>query len=160
MSGSLDHKSSFIPIDGNENINKNKEIVKLNKNEMDINERRDFTDLFKKLDEITQLSKNIDPSTKLAGINSAYSIDLNRLRKTGTYERFDYEDDMFDLNKNKNYNKNLEKNSVELPSVNERISFQNPQINNNNDNNFSNEDLNTTEQVKKLINGQIYSSSD
>ena len=160
MSGSLDQKSSFIPIDGNENINKNKEIVKLNKNEMDINERRDFTDLFKKLDEITQLSKNIDPSTKLAGINSAYSIDLNRLRKTGTYERFDYEDDMFDLNKNKNYNKNLEKNSVELPSVNERISFQNPQINNNNDNNFSNEDLNTTEQVKKLINGQIYSSSD
>ena len=160
MSGSLDHKSSFIPIDGNENINKNQEIVKLNKNEMDINERRDFTDLFKKLDEITQLSKNIDPSTKLAGINSAYSIDLNRLRKTGTYERFDYEDDMFDLNKNKNYNKNLEKNSVELPSVNERISFQNPQINNNNDNNFSNEDLNTTEQVKKLINGQIYSSSD
>ena len=103
-------------------------LIRINKNEMDINERRDFTDLFKKLDEITQLSKNIDPSTKLAGINSAYSIDLNRLRKTGTYERFDYEDDMFDLNKNKNYNKNLEKNSVELPSVNERISFQNSQL--------------------------------
>ena len=72
MSKSLENKSSFIPIQNNENINEKTEEIKIipNQNDMDKNERKDLTDLFRKLDEIGQLSKNIDPSSRLKGINS------------------------------------------------------------------------------------------
>ena len=147
MSKSLENKSSFIPIQGNENINEKNEEIKVipSQNDMDKNERKDLTDLFKKLDEIGQLSKNIDPSSRVKGINSSYKIDLNRLKTNGTYERFDYDDDLID-NKKKINIPNLEKNSIELPSINERINAPGTQIENNNNeinnNDFLNTDLN------------------
>ena len=147
MSKSLENKSYFIPIQGNENINEKNEEIKVipSQNDMDKNERKDLTDLFKKLDEIGQLSKNIDPSSRVKGINSSYKIDLNRLKENGTYERFDYDEDFID-NKNKINIPNLEKNSIELPSINERINAPGTQIENNNNeinnNDFLNTDLN------------------
>ena len=174
MSKSLENKSSFIPIQSNENINEKTEVIKVipNQNDMDKNERKDLTDLFRKLDEIGQLSKNIDPSSRVKGINSSYKIDLNRLRENGTYERFDYDEDFID-NKNKINIPNSEKNSIELPSINERISAPETQIdyNNNliNNNDFinsnnpttnENERIDTTKEVNNLFNGNLINKTE
>jgi hypothetical protein len=175
MSKSLENKSSFIPIQNNENINEKTEEIKVipNQNDMDKNERKDLTDLFRKLDEIGQLSKNIDPSSRVKGINSSYKIDLNRLKTNGTYERFDYDDDFKD-NKNKIIIPNSEKNSVELPSINERISAPGTQNENNtnliNNNDFinsnsinptenENERIDTSKEVNDLFNGNMVNNN-
>ena len=174
ISQSLDNKSSFVPINENRvnesnnnkiDENENKENEKLMRvipknNE---NEENNCSDLFKKLDEIGKLSKNINPTSKISVFNSS-----NKLNQTkDKYKIFDYDEEIFDIKSSdrKDSKNNIKKvENIQKLRISEKKNFEsNPNLyNKNSENNISsneNERLDTVKKVKKLFNGNIISSN-
>ena len=156
ISQSLENKSSFVPIYNNENINKNNEEFEINSNKInnDNNDENYNLDLYKKLEEIGQLSKNINPNTKYPIKNS-----LNIGPYKNKYENLDYDNMIFDL---KNNNNSLI-NSKEIINTNKKIHHN---INNTSDyksgdelSSKENDVMGTADQDKKLVNGNIETNS-
>ncbi len=144
ISQSLQNKSSFIPI-VHEKINLKKEESEISSNqENNYNNDENYNlDLYKKLEEIGQLSKNINPNLKYPIKHS-----LNTDSYKNKYENYDYDKMIFNINKDNNslinskniINTNRNKSRDELSSK-------------------ENDRMNTTNQVKKLMNGNIETNS-
>ena len=144
ISQSLQNKTSFVPI-VHEKINLKKEESEISSNqENNYNNDENYNlDLYKKLEEIGQLSKNINPNLKYPIKHS-----LNTDSYKNKYENYDYDKMIFNINKDNNslinskniINTNRNKSRDELSSK-------------------ENDRMNTTNQVKKLMNGNIETNS-
>ena len=144
ISQSLQNKTSFVPI-VHEKINLKKEESEISSNQENNykNDENYNLDLYKKLEEIGQLSKNINPNLKYPIKHS-----LNTDSYKNKYENYDYDKMIFNINKDNNslinskniINTNRNKRRDELSSK-------------------ENDRMNTTNQVKKLMNGNIETNS-
>ena len=143
ISQSLENKSSFVPINDYENINRKKEDSEINSNQIfnDNNDENYNLDLYKKLEEIGQLSKNINPNPKYP-IKNVLNIDSSKNK----YKNFDYDKIIFDVNKYNNPLINSKKINSGYKSGDELNSKEN-------------DIMDTSIQVKKLINGNIETNS-
>ena len=174
ISQSLDNKSSFVPINDNrvnesnnnkidENENKDNEKLMRVIPKNNENEENNCSDLFKKLDEIGKLSKNINPTSKISVFNSSNKINQTKDK----YKNFDYDEEIFDIKSSdrKDSKNNIKKvENIQKLRISEKKKFDSNRnlYNKNSENNISsneNERLDTVKKVKKLFNGNIVSSN-
>ena len=156
LAKNLDNISTFIPLNSNreyinsKNDQKMKFVPGINNNFSNARDR-DMDDLFKELDQICELTNNIDPTSNARVISNRLNDDLNKSQNKSQNNTIKEQSELLSNSNNNasqyDINSVNNKNSVNKDKVNEDKSLNSNSnnkvnsINNNNNNNLTNSQL-------------------